>query len=181
VNINDWDFHWQGFYFYKNLIKIPAGSRIVGKGVYDNTSNNPHNPFRPAQPVSVGEATTDEMFLISYMSLPYQAGDEGYDLESMMSLPVSSETHGILRANAEVAVFPNPSEGTFTIAGWNTDGDEKTKITVTDILGKTVYSAEAKPKESFIIVNLGGRPEGVYFIRLQDGRREALQKVVVRN
>ena len=28
IKINNWDFEWQGFYFYKAFIKIPAGSMI---------------------------------------------------------------------------------------------------------------------------------------------------------
>jgi hypothetical protein len=61
IQIDDWDFNWQGAYMYKEPIRIPAGSRLSLLATYDNSSNNPRNPNRPPKPVSWGEETTDEM------------------------------------------------------------------------------------------------------------------------
>jgi len=47
IKINDWDFHWQGFYTFQKLIFFPKGSTFHGVAFYDNTSNNPHNPSNP--------------------------------------------------------------------------------------------------------------------------------------
>jgi len=60
IKINNWDFDWQGFYFYKTFLKIPAGSMIYAKGNYDNTvsATNP-NPVT----VQSGLNTEDEMFI----------------------------------------------------------------------------------------------------------------------
>ena len=60
MKINNWDFEWQGCYFYKTFIKIPAGSMIYAKGNYDNTVSvtNP-NPVT----VQSGLNTEDEMFI----------------------------------------------------------------------------------------------------------------------
>lgn len=63
IDIQDWDFNWQGAYLYKNPVDIPAGTRISLTAYYDNSSNNPRNPNNPPKPVSWGEATTDEMCL----------------------------------------------------------------------------------------------------------------------
>jgi hypothetical protein len=63
VEIDDWDFNWQGAYRYVEPVNIPAGARISLTAYYDNSSNNPRNPNEPPQPVSWGEATTDEMCL----------------------------------------------------------------------------------------------------------------------
>jgi Copper type II ascorbate-dependent monooxygenase, C-terminal domain/Copper type II ascorbate-dependent monooxygenase, N-terminal domain len=52
INIEDWDFNWQGSYRFKEPITIPAGTRLTATAFYDNTT---------AQSVSWGEATTDEM------------------------------------------------------------------------------------------------------------------------
>jgi len=52
INIDNWDFNWQGAYLFKDPIVIPIGSRISAAAWYDNTT---------AQAVSWGEATTDEM------------------------------------------------------------------------------------------------------------------------
>lgn len=63
IDIQDWDFNWQGAYRYNQPIDIPAGTRLSLTAYYDNSSNNPRNPNNPPKPVSWGEATTDEMCL----------------------------------------------------------------------------------------------------------------------
>ena len=63
IQIDDWDFNWQGSYLYQNPIDVPAGTRLSLTAYYDNSSDNPRNPNSPPKPVSWGEATTDEMCL----------------------------------------------------------------------------------------------------------------------
>ncbi|MFL5763114.1 MAG: c-type cytochrome [Bacteroidia bacterium] len=84
IKIDKWDFRWQYFYTFKTMVKIPAGSRIHAEGVYDNTKNNPNNPFSPPRVVAEREGsmrTSDEMFQFIVTYLPYQAGDEKISLE----------------------------------------------------------------------------------------------------
>ncbi|HWB63930.1 MAG TPA: hypothetical protein VG603_10495, partial [Chitinophagales bacterium] len=76
IKINKWDFHWQGFYEYRNLLKIPANSDLYAICQYDNTSNNPENPNNPPQQVTAGEATSDEMMLVFFGYTLYLPGDE---------------------------------------------------------------------------------------------------------
>jgi hypothetical protein len=61
IDIEDWDFNWQGAYLYRQPIDVPAGTRLSLRAWYDNSSSNPKNPNSPPQAVSWGEATTDEM------------------------------------------------------------------------------------------------------------------------
>ena len=61
ININDWDFNWQGMYRYKNPIAAPAGTKLSLEAFYDNSTANFRNPNFPPKPVSWGEQTTDEM------------------------------------------------------------------------------------------------------------------------
>jgi len=44
-------------------VKLPKGSRIEMRYVYDNSASNPHNPSNPPKTVRFGEQTTDEMGL----------------------------------------------------------------------------------------------------------------------
>lgn len=84
ISIPKWDFRWQFFYTFKHLLKIPAGSRIIAEGVYDNTAENPNNPFDPPQQISerdISMKTTDEMFQLIINYLPYETGDENISLE----------------------------------------------------------------------------------------------------
>jgi len=79
IKINNWDFEWQGSYFFKNFLKIPAGSMIYAEGSYDNTvsASNP-NPVT----VQSGLNTEDEMFIFIFQFLPYQLGDENISIEN---------------------------------------------------------------------------------------------------
>lgn len=61
INVPHWDFDWQATYTYKEPVKIPKGSKIKLVAHYDNSKDNPRNPFNPPHLVGWGEQTTDEM------------------------------------------------------------------------------------------------------------------------
>ena len=61
LNIPQWDFNWQGEYWYENPIKLPAGTRVGMRYFYDNSTNNLANPSVPPKPVAYGLQSTDEM------------------------------------------------------------------------------------------------------------------------
>lgn len=84
IKINDWDFRWQYFYTFKKIVKLTKGTTIFAIGTFDNTSNNPNNPFSPPRYVSERDGsmrTTDEMFQLIVMYVPYKEGDENISLE----------------------------------------------------------------------------------------------------
>lgn len=74
INIDDWDFNWQGMYRYKDSIAIPAGTKLSLSAWYDNSSSNWRNPNDPPKPVSWGEQTTDEM-CIAFLGVTLDAED----------------------------------------------------------------------------------------------------------
>lgn len=83
IRINRWDFRWQYFYTFPQMLKIPMGYEISVIATFDNTIDNPFNPNFPPQVVSEsGEhmKTTDEMFQFFITYIPYQEGDENTDL-----------------------------------------------------------------------------------------------------
>lgn len=85
IRINNWDFRWQYFYKFKKLLKIPKGTTIYVEGEYDNTASNPNNPFSPPREIrerNGSMSTTDEMFQLIVTFVPYQKGDEDFDLEN---------------------------------------------------------------------------------------------------
>lgn len=88
INIPRWDFRWQYFYTFKVMQKIPKGSIIVAEGTFDNTGNNPNNPYNPPREIierqdldGAGMRTTDEMFQFIITFLDYHEGDEQISLE----------------------------------------------------------------------------------------------------
>jgi hypothetical protein len=84
IRINNWDFRWQYFYQPQKMLFVPRGSVIYVVGEYDNTSENPNNPFDPPREISEKNGsmkTTDEMFQLILTYVPYQKGDEEKSLE----------------------------------------------------------------------------------------------------
>lgn len=85
IRIPRWDFRWQYFYQFKKLLKIPRGTTIYVEGMYDNTADNPNNPFQPPREIREREGsmkTTDEMFQLIITYVPYQPGDENISQEN---------------------------------------------------------------------------------------------------
>ncbi|MBS1809191.1 MAG: hypothetical protein JST84_13590 [Acidobacteria bacterium] len=63
VNIDKWDFRWQGTYTYQDPVTLPVGGKLSLTTYFDNSAANPNNPNSPPKVVRWGEATTDEMAL----------------------------------------------------------------------------------------------------------------------
>ena len=61
LDVPNFDFNWQFNYELKEPLKIPAGSKILGLGVYDNSVKNRWNPA-PHLPVYWSEQSWDEMY-----------------------------------------------------------------------------------------------------------------------
>jgi len=88
IHIPKWDFRWQYFYTFPTMVKVPKGSVIYMEASFDNTSQNPNNPFNPPKEIreryefgGAGMRTTDEMLQFIITWLPYQKGDENIKLE----------------------------------------------------------------------------------------------------
>lgn len=61
IHIDDWDFRWQDQYRFREPVRIPRGSTVRMRAVFDNSTDNPSNPSNPPKRVRWGEQTTDEM------------------------------------------------------------------------------------------------------------------------
>jgi tetratricopeptide (TPR) repeat protein len=59
--IRHWDFNWQNAYRYAEPVRLPRGSTVAMRYVYDNSAANPRNPSEPPKPVRYGGQSTDEM------------------------------------------------------------------------------------------------------------------------
>jgi hypothetical protein len=61
LRIPEWNFDWQQLYTYPAPIRLPAGTRIEMQFTYDNSAQNPRNPYHPPREIVWGPASTDEM------------------------------------------------------------------------------------------------------------------------
>lgn len=73
--IGQWDFNWQEVYHYKKPTRIPAGAVIHVELRYDNSAENPNNPFDPPRRISWGLESTDEMGSVLFNAVPVKESD----------------------------------------------------------------------------------------------------------
>ncbi|MCW5556950.1 MAG: redoxin domain-containing protein [Verrucomicrobiae bacterium] len=71
LSVPAYDFNWQTLYRLKTPLRLPAGTRLVCTGAFDNSASNPANPD-PKATVRFGEQTRDEMFIgyFNYTTVP---------------------------------------------------------------------------------------------------------------
>jgi hypothetical protein len=175
VRIPKWDFHWQGQYVFKNLVKVPATYFLQSKHVFDNTTNNPNTPNHNV-PVSAGTDTDDEMHFDSFLYTLYQTGDENIDIESMLLndtlfFPTGIET---ITAVKNLAVYPNPTEDQLNIQ-FNLQSSQRVLLTITDMLGRRIASLPqgtlaAGPKEKQVSLSTYHLQSGTYMLSVQAGQ-----------
>lgn len=60
LHVPRYDFNWQHTYSLEEPIEVPAGTRLIHRTVYDNSSRNPSNP-NPEEPVYWGLQSFEEM------------------------------------------------------------------------------------------------------------------------
>lgn len=172
IDIPEWDFEWQDFYYYKYMQKAEAGGYVEAEGVYDNTTANPNNP----NPVTVfaGLNTADEMFLVYMHYMPYLAGDELYNVDSLMGL----STLSILEENygpSQFSLYPNPFNDGVNIYSNNVEMGDRVSVYVYNSQGqiiKRLMKTETLDKDELHIVWDGKNEQnevtsgGLYFISI---------------
>ena len=169
IKIDDWDFHWQGMHPFQKPIKIPAGTVLHGFAYYDNTTANPENPNSPPQDVRLGEATTDEMMLIYFGYLLYQAGDENIIIDTASHgkhyLDCKVNENNTIVNNSLFAINPNPVSGVLHIYP-NVDYGPYS-VAIFNATGQLVFTATNEQN-----ISVSHLPRGVYFACIVwDGRR----------
>ena len=61
IAIKDWDFRWQHVYRFETPLRLPKGTTLSMRYVYDNSEANPRNPERPPRRARWGQRSSDEM------------------------------------------------------------------------------------------------------------------------
>ncbi|MBI3853504.1 MAG: redoxin domain-containing protein [Verrucomicrobia bacterium] len=71
LSVPNYDFNWQTTYRLAEPKRMPAGTKLICTGAFDNSPQNPANPD-PTKLVHFGEQTFDEMFIgyLNYAELP---------------------------------------------------------------------------------------------------------------
>ena len=173
INIPRWDFHWQGTYQLQKPLKLATNRISRAEVVYDNTSNNPENPYDPPQDVWWGEKTTDEMLYLFATVAVYQAGDENIVLDS--SLLVGTQ-EPVFYGDEAFSVFPNPVNDLLDIAA-KTAVSGKTEIWLNDLTGKTLRKT-IENNFSRLQLPVGSLKPGFYVLYIRQNGRISTYKVM---
>ena len=89
LHIDDWDLDWQDQYLFKKPIDLPAGTVLKAEIIYDNSPENPENPFHPPQDIRWGRGSNDEMGSVTLMTVAKNRG-EGSALQSAVRKHLTS-------------------------------------------------------------------------------------------
>ncbi len=169
ISIPNWDFHWQGSYFFRKAMKIPAGTVLYANATYDNTSNNPFNPSNPPREVRAGESTTDEMMVVFFLITYYQPGDEDIVLDSasLLSVPRLQTYY----ANVDLLQpYPVPARGQL-IVKYYLSQPLMGNVSLLDMQGRVVRELQPAQKLSAgytaCPTDVSDLPSGQYVLRLQ--------------
>lgn len=117
--IDNWAFNWQGRYRYKELKRLPAGTVIHSKLVYDNSADNPQNPHDPPRRVRWGLESTDEMGSILFLASPAKEADLGKlqrnirlaQADAAISRMSRGSRRGLQRLAGELPKFDKDGDG----------------------------------------------------------------------
>lgn len=167
IKIDDWEFHWQGGYAYRNPVKIPRGSTLFYVAEYDNTVDNPENPNSPPKTVRWGESTTDEMLLCYFHWVAYLAGDETLSMENT---PITSVDDGARNTENRITVYPSPTRSDRSQVAIESATARAVQLEIVDIAGRTVYSSDQQHQLlsglNILPLDTHGLASGQYFVRV---------------
>ena len=70
IHIPHWNLNWQAVYRYAEPVRLPKGTKVSLRYVYDNSEENPLNPNHPPARVVGGNRSSDEMCHLWLQVLP---------------------------------------------------------------------------------------------------------------
>jgi hypothetical protein len=180
IRISDWNYNWQGNYYYPTLLKIPVGYTLKTEHTYDNTVNNPHLSGPPVS-TPFGQTTADEMLFDAFLWLDYQTGDENIDIKSLIAKDTLLRV-GINEIAASSGIqsfiYPNPASDNVSIY---ISKKSVYKGRIYNITGQTVLNTETFSDK--ITVDVKNIPVGLYIIEITDTKtnERIAKKIIVSN
>ena len=188
IDIPDWDFEWQDFYYYHNMQKAEIGTVLHADAVYDNTTANPNNPNSPPITVGAGLNTADEMLVVFMSYLPYLPGDENYNMDSLLNL----STLSILNQQQEETVFsvyPNPFNDDVKLHSNELNNGDQVSVVIYNNQGQLInrLAEDLKIKGNELDLIWDGKNDsgenvnpGLYFISININGSFSHQRVIKR-
>jgi hypothetical protein len=105
---------------------------------------------------------------------------DGYDLYAQTSFVISEGLPNAINPvnyTEKLAVFPNPTEGIFTIK--TSEGDKLQQIKVYNMSGMLLYHENVTGSDTEKTLNLTKLNKGVYFLEIQTSNFKASKKLII--
>ncbi|RYE25660.1 MAG: T9SS type A sorting domain-containing protein [Sphingobacteriales bacterium] len=180
ISIPEWDFHWQNFYMFPKIKKVPAGTFLRAEAIYDNTDTNPDNPNRPPMDVIAGERTIDEMMLMVFLYANYKPGDENIIIDTGQTAAVANPPYKYSRQLMDIVT--NPVVSYIAVKYYSEKSDYKT-ISLVDMQGRVIrnFIAAAPMPAGYSndIFSVKDVAPGNYILMLKTQRQVLTKKVII--
>lgn len=180
IRINNWNFHWQGFYMLPQLLKVSGGSDLYATAFFDNTPNNTFNPNNPPQTVTAGEATTDEMMLVYFIYTLYLPGDENIIVDTLY--PLHTPYQPYYRGQQLLQVYPNPATDKLVIK-CHTDRKDICSIDLIGMNGQIVKrfadNLQLDAGYNAHVFSVTAIPPGIYQLRMITSGKVMTERLLI--
>lgn len=168
VRVNEWDFNWQGSYYFDSYKVAKAGSIIHAIASYDNTTANPNNPSNPPQFVTWGEGTEDEMYYLPIYYVPYEPGDE----DVIFSGTQDPAFHDLA---LDLKLFPNPTAD-YAELYFHLNESAQVWIDLIDVNGNVVRHIKKGEfylsGETNLLIRTRELASGQYFLNIRTAKKQ---------
>jgi len=118
-------------------------------------------------PSTFGTATFANYKFSIYCTYATTPGDEAEFLKE----PVEMNT--VNHQEEEVLIYPNPTEGEFTVS-WKNKYDHRLVITIYNITGQIVKEVQTEPDMNEIKFNLNRSSNGIYLLDIKDRKNDLI-------
>lgn len=184
VKVPEWDFNWQGTYSFKSPIVLESGTQLHAWGKYDNTTNNPFNPFNPPKTIQWGENTTDEMYYLPFAWVDYQAGDENLILDPTSPTGINDNPAFQNITNKLYPIAPNPANDKVKI-GFTLAESGKVNLAAFNMVGQQmnhlIENRTYMEGQHIMEMDVKDLSSGLYNIVLEINEKKYTQKLEVTN
>ncbi len=167
IDIDRWDFHWQKYYAYQKVFKIPQGAKLMSEASYDNTLNNHDNPNNPPITAGLGSSTEDEMLLCYFIYADYMAGDEDIVMDSTLLISTTQPDF----FPQQMKVYPNPVQHTLSL---DLAKDVPAYYRILNSTGQVFLGGKSDGNT----VSVSSLPPGYYFMEWYDGEQRYVTSFV---
>ena len=105
-------------------------------------------------------------------------GNTGTNIKYFKNITVTSVNELL---NQKLSVYPNPSQGLFTIDLSNENVKiQNSTIAITDITGKIILNLSNIDIQNFTKIDLSNHAKGVYFIKFKNEELVSISKIILK-